>query len=120
MSTLEDGVMVRSGDGWTRYSNETLSSNPTRQMVEFQNALYVRHGSGKVDKFDGRKWQRNVFPYLPRGKAMTIAADDDRLYIGQWGGWSEWDGKNWTHVLRLADLQGLPLMSLQPAGDIVT
>jgi len=117
LSTLEDGLSVRTEQGWQQLGDTTLSSNAPRQMVEFQGALYVRHGGGKIDRFDGKTWKRDVFPWLPRKKAMAIASDGNRLFVAQWGGWSEWDGKAWSHVLRVPELQGLPLMSLQPDDD---
>jgi ligand-binding sensor domain-containing protein len=117
LSTLEDGLAVRTENGWQQLGDTTLSSNAPRQMVEFQGALYVRHGGGKIDRFDGTSWKRDVFSWLPRRKAMAIATDGQRLYVAQWGGWSEWDGQTWTHFLRLPELQGLPLMSLQPDGE---
>lgn len=116
VSTLEDGLAVRAGDGWHHVESD-LSSNAPRQMVEFANALWVRAGGGMVDKFDGRSWSKNVFPYLPRHKTLAIAGDKDRLYLGQWGGWSEWDGHAFTHHLNVAELQGLPPMTLLPAGN---
>jgi ligand-binding sensor domain-containing protein len=114
MSTLEDGLAARTGDGWQHYGDEALSSNAPRQMVEFKGVLYARHGGGKVDRFDGARWTRNVFPWLPRKKAMTIAADKQRLCVAQWGGWSEWDGITWKHYLNLPELQGLPIVTLYP------
>jgi ligand-binding sensor domain-containing protein len=86
-------------------------------MVEFKGVLYARHGGGKVDRFDGTRWSRHVFSWLPRKKAMTIAADEKRLTVAQWGGWSEYDGENWKHYLNLPELQGLPIMALHPDGS---
>ena len=51
---------------------------------------------------------------LPRKQASALATDGDRLYIAQWGGWSEWDGANWTHRLSLPTLQGVPITTLLP------
>jgi len=129
MTTLEDGLTARTGDGWKHYAEATaansspithhssLSSNAPRQMVEFKGVLFVRHGGGKVDRFDGSRWMRDIFPWLPRKKAMAIAADNKRLTIAQWGGWSEYDGKTWQHYLNLPELQGLPMVSLHPDGS---
>lgn len=117
VTTLEDGVVVRTASGWRHYGADELSSNLPRQMVEFHGALYVRYSSEKVDRFDGARWQRDVFPALPRRQIISMAADADRLYLGQWGGWSEFDGQHWKHYLTLRQLQILPLMTLYPDGD---
>jgi ligand-binding sensor domain-containing protein len=117
MTTLEDGLAARTRDGWRQYGDNVLSSNAPRQMVEFDKVLYVRHGGGRIDRFDGARWTRNVFPWLPRRKAFAIGSDGKRLCVAQWGGWSEWDGKTWQHYLNVPELQGLPLMGLYPDGS---
>ncbi len=115
-STLEEGLVARTAKGWVRYSDDVLSSNSPRQMVEFGGRLYVRHGSGKLDRFDGSAWTRNVFPNLPRKQASALATDGKRLYVAQWGGWSEFDGTAWRHNLKNPELQGYPITALLPAG----
>lgn len=116
ISTLEDGLVVRTSIGWTQIGVPDISSNAPRQMVEFKGCLYVRHGNGQIDKFDGAKWTRNVFPELPRKQASAIAADANRLYVAQWGGWSEFDGTAWTHFLKNNSLQGFAITALYPDG----
>ena len=96
-STLEDGLQARTAQGWKHFGSPTLSSDAPRQMAVFGGALYVRHGGGAIDRFDGARWARNVFPWLPRRKALGLAGDEKKLAIAQWGGWSEWDGAKWTH-----------------------
>lgn len=54
VSTLEEGLAIRTPQGWGHAQTMTLSSNAPRQMVVFQNRLYLRHGNGKVDRFDGK------------------------------------------------------------------
>ncbi|MBV9864518.1 MAG: hypothetical protein JO316_04160 [Abitibacteriaceae bacterium] len=117
VSTLEDGLAMQTGTGWQHIGSETLSSNAPRQIVEFNGSLWVRQGTGKVDRFDGEHWIRNALPWLPRQKAMTLAADHQRLYVAQWGGWSEFDGTAWKHHFDVPELQGLPLTVLYPEGD---
>lgn len=117
VSTLEDGLAVRAENGWRHLTAAQLSSDAPRQMVAFGPSLYLRHGSGRVDAFDGRRWTRDVCARLPRKQAMALAADDQRLYVAQWGGWSEFDGRTWTHHLRRPELQGLPITALCPDGD---
>jgi ligand-binding sensor domain-containing protein len=117
VSTLEDGLAVRTRQGWGHFRAPTLSSNAPRQMVRFGDTLYLRHGSGKVDAFDGKRWKRDVCAGLPRTQATALAADAARLYVAQWGGWSEFDGKTWTHHLNIPELQGLVVTALCPEGD---
>ncbi len=145
MSTLEDGLTMRGGAGWHHLSSAeragalragrnaeeespnstlhaarpalSLSSVAPRQMVEFGGKLLLRHGNGKVDRFDGETWTRDVWARLPRPQVFSLAADRDRVYIGKWGGWSEWDGAQWTHFLRLPELQGLVVVALCADGD---
>lgn len=117
VSTLEDGLMARTGNGWKRFSEPILSSNAPRHLVSFRDGLYVRHGGQMVDQFDGKFWTKNVFAKLPRKGIYALAADDKRLYAAAWGGWSEWDGQNWTHHFEIPELKGIPLMNLLPDGD---
>ncbi|MHB9109632.1 MAG: hypothetical protein ACYDCO_21490 [Armatimonadota bacterium] len=117
MGTLEDGLAVYTGDGWKRYAAPEISSGAPRQMTLFHESLFLRHGSGKVDRFDGRRWERDICKGLPRKEASALAADADRLYVAQWGGWSEYNGREWTHFLKLPELQGLAVTALLPDGD---
>jgi ligand-binding sensor domain-containing protein len=117
VSTLEDGLAVKSAHGWRRVGPPVISSVAPRQMVEFGGEMYLRHGDGKVDLYDGTTWTRDVEAKLPRRKVSVLAADRNRLYLAQWGGWSEWDGTAWKHFFSLPELQGVPLMSLLPDGD---
>lgn len=117
VSTLEEGLMVRSGEGWQQVGLNFLSTVAPRQMAQWNECLWVRHGDGQVDQCDGFAWKKDVFPTLPRRKTLALAADEQRLYLGQWGGWSEWDGKEFTHHLNLPELQGLPPMTLLPDGS---
>lgn len=117
-STLEDGLIRHDARGWKYYDKSVLSSNAPRQMVVFQKKLYVRHSNEVVDCFDGHRWARNVFPRLPRKQIISMAADSNRLYLGQWGGWSEWDGTTFVHHLKISELQIVPLLQILP--DSVT
>lgn len=117
VSTLEDGLVVRTPHGWAHVWAPTIASNAPRQMVVFGGALYLRHGSGKVDRFDGTRWTRNICARLPRGETTAIATEAQRLYVAQWGGWSEFDGRAWTSHLDNPDLQGFPITALLPDGD---
>ena len=116
-STLQDGLLVRTKDCWTRLVEPELSSNCPREMVEFGDALHLRHANGKVDRFDGAKWTRNVFADLPRKGVTVIAGDAERLCVGPWSGWSEFDGKSWMHHLKHSELQGVPVTAMLTDGD---
>jgi hypothetical protein len=86
-------------------------------MLVFQNRLYVRHGGGLVDSFDGRTWTRNAFKSMPRKGVYALAGDEKTLFAAGWGGWSEWDGQNWTPHFDQPELQGVPLLGLLREGD---
>jgi ligand-binding sensor domain-containing protein len=116
-ATLEDGIVTRSRAGWGHYTVGALSSSRPSQFVRFAGSLYVRHSSGKVDRLTGTVWQRNLFSRLPRRQVYTLAADDAHLYAGQWGGWSEFDGTNWQHFLKVPALQGLQITAIAPDKD---
>ena len=120
-STLEDGLIWRGASGWKHIAKPEISSNAPRQLVVFGNKLYVRHSNEKVDCFDGAHWARNVFDKLPRKQIISLAADDRSLYLGQWGGWSAWDGAKFSHFLKLPGLQIVPLVQIVPdskTGDL--
>jgi ligand-binding sensor domain-containing protein len=115
VSDLENGMSVRTPDGWSRVDPDALSSGAPRGMVVFRGRLYVRNADGQIDRFDGKTWSRDVFSRdLPRRECSAMATDGRRLYVAQWGGWSEWDGTAWTHRLRIPALQGRPLTVLFP------
>lgn len=116
-STLEDGLVVRTPNQWRHISSPEISSNAPRQMAEFGGSLYIRHGNGKIDRLDGEKWALNICANLPRKQASCIAADQARIYIGQWGGWSELDGKTWEHHLQIPELQGFQVTAILPEHD---
>ena len=114
VSTLEDGLVVRGPQEWEQVVPPAISSNAPRQMVTFGGRLYVRHGDGKVDCLSDMEWQRDIWHDLPRKQVSALAADGRRLYAAQWGGWSEFDSKTWTHQLQLPELQGVPVTALCP------
>jgi ligand-binding sensor domain-containing protein len=118
-STFEQGLVVRSGGKWGSISAPVTSSGTPRQMVEFGGSLYIRQTDGKVDRLDGDKWTLDVFSSLPRKQAFAMASDGKRLYVGQWGGWSEFDGKTWTHHLKYSGLQGIEITAVLPEENAV-
>lgn len=118
-STLEDGLVVKTPNEWQHISKPDISSNAPRQMAVFGGALYVRHGNGKVDRLDGNKWTKDICRNNPRKQVSTIASDDKNFYIGQWGGWSEFDGKTWTPHLKLSELQGCTTTAILPQKNAI-
>ena len=119
VSTLRDGSVTRDATGaWAQVLPPTISSDAPRQMLVFGDALYVRHGSGAVDRLRGGTWARNIWTGdLPRKQVSALATDGKRIFAAQWGGVSVYDGKTWTHFLREPGLQGVPITTLLPVGD---
>ena len=118
-STLDDGLIARTGKGWRHVGANQISSSAPRQMLEWQRKLYVRHGNGIVDAFDGALWKKNALKTIPRRGVYALAGDDKQLLAAGWGGWSEWDGQSWTPHYDLAELKGVPIMNLALQGDDV-
>jgi len=118
-STLEDGLIVRTAGKWSHLSVPVISSDAPRQMVEFDGSLYVRQTDGKVDRLDGDRWTLDVFGDLPRKQVYALASDGRRIYVGQWGGWSEFDGKTWTHHLKHSELQGIEITAILPEANTI-
>jgi hypothetical protein len=83
-----------------------------REIAAFRQKLYVRDSTGRVDRYDGKKWVPNVFPWLLRGEATTLATGAGRLLVGQYGGWSEFDGVHWSHKLKVPELQGVVITAV--------
>lgn len=116
VSTLDEGLMVYDQNGWKHVRVPEISGHTPRQMVELGGRLYLRHSTGTVDRFDGKTWTKNVMSNLPRKQCSAIATDQEKLYIGQWGGWSEFDEKTLTHHFGIAELQGCQVTALLPEG----
>jgi hypothetical protein len=118
-STLDDGLMVRSGETWQQERTPTLSSSAPRQLLVWKDRLYVRHGGGAVDSFDGRNWVQNALKTMPRKGVYALAGNEKTLFAAGWGGWSEWDGSRWTPHFEVTELKGIPLMGLLTDGDVL-
>lgn len=118
-STLDDGLIARTGKGWRRVAQGQISSSAPRQMLVWRERLYVRHGSGEVDAFDGASWTKNALPTLPRRGVYALAGDNKRLLAAGWGGWAKWDGKTWSKFYDLPNLKGVPIMQLALQGEDV-
>ena len=118
-STLDDGLIARTGKGWRHVAPPQISSSAPRQMLNWQDKLYVRHGNGIVDAFDGASWEKNALKSIPRRGVYALAGDANRLLAAGWGGWSEWDGKTWTPHYDLPSLKGVPIMNMALQNDDV-
>ncbi len=118
-STLDDGLIARTGKGWRHVAPPQISSSAPRQMLEWRGKLYVRHGGGIVDAFDGASWERDALKSIPRRGVYALTGDDKRLLAAGWGGWAEWDGATWTPHYNLPQLKGVPIMNLAMQGDDV-
>ena len=118
-STLDDGLIARTGKGWRHVAPPQISSSAPRQMLSWRGKLYVRHGSGVVDAFDGASWQRDALKSIQRRGVYALAGDGKRLLAAGWGGWSEWNGQTWTPFYDLPGLQGVPIMNVAMQGDDV-
>lgn len=109
-STFEHGLSVFDGKRWT--SRLTFPSASPREIVGFKAGLYLRDTFGKLHRYDGKTWADDVARWLPRGEATTLAVGDGKLLVGQFGGWSEFDGSKWSHFLKLPALQGVVVTAL--------
>jgi hypothetical protein len=115
--TLEDGLLQYENDEWKVV--EGLSSKAPRQVIEFGGDLYVRHGTGAIDRISGAVITRGLESGLPRKQATTLATDGNKLFVGQWGGWSEFDGVAWTHRFNVKELKGIQVTALLAAKGAV-
>lgn len=112
VSTLEDGLQIYDQDRWRTVGPPEISTAAPRDLASFRGELWVRHGDGQIDSWNGKAWTRNRFwTLLPRKQATRIATDGTRLAVGQWGGWSEFDGQAWTHHFPPA-LAGVPVTAI--------
>jgi hypothetical protein len=118
-STLDDGLIYRSGTTWNHVGPPDLSSPAPRQMWVWHDALWVRHGTGAVDCFDGQTWTKNALKGIPRPGVYALGGDETRLLASGWGGWSEWDGKSWTPHYDVPELKGVPVLGLLQNGEDV-
>jgi ligand-binding sensor domain-containing protein len=102
--TLEDGLARYANGAWSPVNG--LASNAPRQVLRFGGSIYVRHGTGAVDRLtDGRVGR--VDRELPRKQATSLATDGKTLFVAQWGGWSEFDGLRWKHRFDVPKLKGV-------------
>ena len=118
MSTLDDGLVARTGAGWTHVAPPTLSSSAPRQLFRWGNRLFVRHGGGAIDSFNGRVWRRDLLG-IPRVGVYALGGDEKRLLASGWGGWSEWDGAKWTAHYDIPALKGVPVFDIVADGNHV-
>ena len=93
VSTLDAGL-VNFSEG---SSLELSAGLIPREVVEFQGSAWLRTSEGSVLTRAAAGWVEAPF-LLPRKQATCLAAEGGRLFIGQFGGWTEWDGSDATHL----------------------
>ena len=114
--TLEDSLITYAASRWKTVDG--LSSNAPRQVLPFLGRLYIRHGTGAIDVL-AAKITRGFETNLPRKQATTLATDGKSLFVGQWGGWSEYDGNRWRHHFDVPELRGVQVTWLAATKDDV-
>ncbi|BCM94000.1 hypothetical protein IAD21_05895 [Abditibacteriota bacterium] len=118
-STLDDGVIYQNGTEWLRVATTDLSSTAPRQMLVWKDTLWVRHGTGIVDSFDGTTWKKDALGSIPRRGIYALGGDEQRLVASGWGGFAEWDGTTWTPHYDIGELKGVPILGILCDGDEV-
>jgi len=125
-STLDDGLVYRAGSEWKPVSVPDISSVAPRQLWVWHDTLWVRHGAGVVDSFDGRTWTKNALGTIPRPGIYALGGDEKRLLASGWGGFAEWDGTTWTPHYDVPDLmahgpeqKGIPILGVSAQGEDV-
>lgn len=109
--TLEEGLWVRDAKGlWAELKN--LPSPCPRTMVRLGDRLMVRFSDGSlVELGSDLKWNL-LTSKLPRREALAIATHGSRLFVAQPGGYSEFDGKDWTHHFGIKLLTGAAISAV--------
>lgn len=117
VSTLEDGLQVFGNGQWRNVTTPDISTPAPRDLVVYRGSLWVRHGDGQIDflHHQGQWFKKVLWTELPRKQATRLVTDGNRLYIGQWGGWSEYD-QTWTHHFP-PELTGVPVTAIAPTKD---
>ncbi|RYX81354.1 hypothetical protein EON83_24520 [bacterium] len=116
-STLDDGLVYLNGSQWEHTTTDKLSSSAPRQMLVWKDTLWVRHGTGIVDSFDGASWTKNALSSIPRRGVYALGGEEGRLVASGWGGFAEWNGKTWTPHYDVPELKGVPILGLLCDGD---
>ena len=117
-ASFEHGISIKQGNIWHHVMPPLISTSHPRDVVVFQDRLYVRFSTGEVDRFDGKAWTKNVFPWLLRGGATCLFANNG-LWVGQYGGYSRFDGMRWTHDLKRSELKDAVTTALTADGKTV-
>jgi ligand-binding sensor domain-containing protein len=112
VSTHEDGLALLRDGRWTVLPT---SSRAPREIVMVGAKRYLRYGNGLV--FELLASGEGDELRLPRRQASAIAAEGDRLFAAQWGGWSELAGDAWRHTFDVPELEGTPTTSILPDGE---
>lgn len=109
--TLEEGLWVRDAKGlWSELKN--LPSRCPRTMVRLGDRLIVRFSDGSlIELGSDLKWNL-LTSKLPRREALAIATQGSKLFVAQPGGYSEFDGKEWTHHFGIKLLTGAAISTI--------
>jgi hypothetical protein len=94
--TLDEGLWVRDDKGaWSELKG--LPSRCPRTMVRFEDHLIVRFSDGSLIELSKDLSWKSIDSNLPRRQAMSITTSGSKLFVAQPGGFSVFDGKEWTH-----------------------
>lgn len=105
-ATLDEGLLRREGAAWKRIV-PPLSDPRPRWMMPLVGDLWVQNAGGKLDRITSGGFIRlDQGPPQGRREVHCLATDGRVLLAGQWGGWSEFDGKRWHRFLDIPALQG--------------
>lgn len=115
--SFDDGLQVLDHNRWRQVRAPTISTDHPRDLVAFRRSLYVRHSTGTVDRYDGTRWLKSAFRTLPRREASCLGLGPDALLVGQYGGWSAFDGARWRHSLTRPELTGAIVTALAGRGN---
>ena len=120
-STFDQGLLTYTGGRWRRLTTaDGLRTDSPRDLVVFHDALYVRHTTGEVDRFDGVTWQPAFTKaQLPRPEVYSMCSDDRRLFVGVWAGWAATDGTAWEYHFHEPLLAKQVVTALASGGDAV-
>lgn len=111
-ATLDDGMLCRIDADWRQFA-PPLSDPRPRAMVPFRGDLWVQNAAGTIDRvLPGGSVRLDQGLLLGRRDVHCLSTDGRVLLAGQWGGWSEFDGKSWRRFLDLPALQGYIVTAL--------
>ncbi len=95
-----------------------LRSQAPRNLVIFQDRIYVREATGDMDVCDAQGC-RAAFPHDPQApkQIYSVATDGKRLFLGGWEGWGATDGTTWERHFHRPELAGEPVTAIARSDD---